>query len=100
VSAVDQPNSVYAPRPWSTSQEQQVSNYLKDWLDMPTDSIRRIAPPIPNIGRTAPRLGYTQHVPGIRDIARLDDLYPGSRVDYSQRQSGYSATSTPTLGSM
>ncbi|KJK56228.1 hypothetical protein [Saccharothrix sp. ST-888] len=95
---MDEQNSVYAPRPWSTSQEQQVTNYLKDWVEMPTDAVRRIAPPIPNIGRTPPRFGYRQHVLGIQDIARLDEVYPGSRVDYSQRQSGYSATSTPALG--
>lgn len=91
-------DSQYATRPWSTSQEQQVSNYLMEWLDLPTDAIRRIAPPVPNIGRRPPRFGYRTHVPGIADIARLDDIYPGARVDYSQRQSGYSATQTPALG--
>lgn len=93
-------NSVYQPRPWSTSQEQQVTNYLKEWTDLPTDAIRRLAPPIPNIGRHPPRFGYRQHVIGINDIARLEDIYPESRVDYSQRQSGYSATETPALGAM
>jgi hypothetical protein len=95
---MDTQNSVYAARPWSTMREQQVTNYLAEWIDLPTDAIRRIAPPIPNIGRTPPRFGYRQHVLGITDIARLQDIYPGSRTDYSQRQSGYSATQTPALG--
>ncbi|MGW3860256.1 hypothetical protein ACWEDZ_02060 [Streptomyces sp. NPDC005047] len=91
-------DSIYARRPWSTIQEQQVTNYLAEWTDLPADAVRRMKPPIPNIGRTPPRFGYTQHIPSIRDIARLDDVYPGSRVDYSQRQSGYSGTSMPALG--
>lgn len=95
---MDVQDSVYARRPWSTLQEQQVTNYLKDWTDLPTDAIRRLGPPIPNIGRHTPRFGYSHHVFTIDDIARLDDVYPGARVDYSQRQSGYSATETPALG--
>ncbi|MGW1180100.1 hypothetical protein [Streptomyces drozdowiczii] len=93
-------DSMYGRRPWSTLQEQQVTNYLAEWTDLPPDAARRIKPPIPNIGRRPPRFGYRQHVPGIADIARLDDIYPGARVDYSQRQSGYSATSYPALGVM
>ncbi|MFI9271832.1 hypothetical protein ACIGXM_14095 [Kitasatospora sp. NPDC052896] len=95
---MDQQNSVYQPRPWSTLQEQQVTTYLSEWIGMPTADIRRIAPPIPNIGRRPARFGYRSHVLGINDIARLDDVYPGARVDYSQRQSGYSATQTPSIG--
>jgi hypothetical protein len=95
-----QANSVYQSRPWSTLREQQVTNYLKEWVDLPTDAIRRMGPPIPNIGRTPPRFGYRAHVIGIQDIARLEDVYPESRVDYSQRQSGYSASTTPALGAM
>lgn len=95
---MDVQDSVYARRPWSTMREQQVTNYLSEWTDLPTDAIRRLGPPIPNIGRTPPRRGYSQHVFSIDDIVRLDEVYPGSRVDYSQRQSGYSATETPALG--
>jgi len=93
-----QQDSVYARRPWSSAREQQVTDALREWTDMPPDAARRIKPPIPNIGRIPPRFGYAQHVLGISDIARLDDVYPGSRVDYSQSQSGYSATSQPALG--
>jgi hypothetical protein len=93
-------DSVYARRPWSSYQEQQVTNYLAQWTDLPADTVRHIAPPIPNIGRTPPRFGYRNYVPGIADIARLDDLYPGSRIDYSQSQSGFAATSFPALGVM
>lgn len=93
-------DSVYARRPWSSYQEQQVTNYLAQWTDLPADAVRRIAPPIPNIGRTPPRFGYRTHVLGIADIACLDDVYPGSRVDYSQSQSGFSSTTYPALGVM
>ncbi|MFE2539097.1 hypothetical protein [Actinacidiphila glaucinigra] len=91
-------DSVYARRPWSSMREQQVTNYLAEWTDLPTDAARRLKPPVPNIGRTTPRFGYSQHTLTINDIAHVDDVYPGSRTDYSQRQSGYSATSFPALG--
>lgn len=91
-------DSFYARRPWSSLKEQQVSDALREWTDMPPDAARRIKPPVPNIGRTPPRFGYAQHVLSITDIARLDDVYPGARTDYSQSQSGYSATSYPALG--
>lgn len=93
-------DSVYYRRPWSSLRERQVSDYLSEWTDLPTDAIRRIAPPIPNIGRTPPRFGYASRVPGIADIARLDEVYPGARVDYSQRQSGFSSTTYPAQGAM
>lgn len=93
-----QQDSVYARRPWSSAREQQVTDYLREWTDIPPDAARRMKPPVPNIGRIPPRFGYTQHVLSIDDVARLDDVYPGSRVDFSQRQSGYSATSFPALG--
>ncbi|MBD0734103.1 hypothetical protein [Streptomyces sp. CBMA29] len=93
-------DSVYARRPWSSLQEQQVTNYLAQWTDLPADAVRNIAPPIPNIGRTPPRFGYSSYVPGIADIVRLDELYPGSRIDYSQSQSGFSGTFFPALGVM
>lgn len=93
-----QQDSVYARRPWSSAREQQVSDYLAEWTDMPPDAARRMKPPVPNIGRVTPRFGYARHVLTIDDIARLDDVYPGSRTDFSQRQSGYSATSMPALG--
>ncbi|WP_125936332.1 hypothetical protein [Streptomyces sp. WAC 06738] len=93
-----QQDSLYVRRPWSSAREQQVTDALSEWTDIPADAARRMKPPIPNIGRTPPRFGYVQHVLGISDIARLDDVYPGSRVDFSQRQSGYSATSFPALG--
>lgn len=82
-------DSVYARRPWSSMREQQVSDLLSEWTAMPTDAIRALAPPVPNIGRTPPRFGYRQHVLRVEDIVRIDDLYPGARVDYSQRQSGF-----------
>lgn len=93
-------DSIYARRPWSTSQEQQVTNYLAQWVDRPADDIRMIAPPVPNIGRTPPRFGYSAYVPGIADIVRLDDIYPGSRIDYSQSQGGFASTPYPALGVM
>lgn len=91
-------DSIYARRPWNSLREQQLADSLSEWTDTPADAIRNLPPPIPNIGLTPPRFGYTRHVLDIQDIARLDDIYPGSRVGYAQSQSGYSATQTPSLG--
>lgn len=95
-------DSYYAPRPWSTSREQQLTDYLREWIDIPTDRIRQLAPPVPNVGKPAVRNttkpGGKPYVIGIDDIVRLDDIYPGSRIDYSGRQSGYSSTEQPALG--
>lgn len=95
---MDTQDSVYARRPWSNQREQAVTTYLKQWTDRSTDTILMTPPPVPNVGTPPkPRFGYRRHVPGIRDIARLEDIYPGSRVDFSGRAGGYSATQTPAL---
>ncbi|MFB7861649.1 hypothetical protein [Streptomyces sp. NPDC056069] len=95
-------DSFYERRPWSSSREQQVTDHLREWTDMPAGTIRRLPPPVPNVGRPAVRNttkpGGKPYVIGIDDIVRLDDIYPGARIDYSGRQSGYSSTEQPAMG--
>jgi hypothetical protein len=98
-------DSIYQHRPWSQSQEQQLTNYLRELTDWPAERLALLAPPVPNVGKPPPRGRNTtkssspgaQHVLTINDIAIVDDLYP-TRVDYSQQPAGYSGTQFPALG--
>jgi hypothetical protein len=95
------PNTVYdTSRPWQTHEEWLVTNALSAQAAMSPEQIREIRPPLPRVQLFPPRFGYRNTVPGIRDIVRLDALYPGARVDYSGAQSGYSGSSFPALGVM
>ncbi len=94
-------DSLYARRPWSAAREQQLTAYLREWTGMPVDEIRMMPPPVPNVGTLAPpRFGYERRVLRIEDIARLDDLYPGSRISNSGRLSGFPTTSPAVRGVM
>lgn len=90
-------DSIYARRPWNSLPEQIVDNQLAAYT-RPAADLSMTAPPIPNIGRVAPRFGYEKKTIGIRDIAHIQEMYP--RVDFSGRQSGYSGTMSPALGVM
>lgn len=90
-------DSIYARKPWNSLPERIVDERLAE-NTRPGEDLSLIPPPIPNIGRTPPRFGYSKRTIGIRDIASIEDIYP--RIDYSGRQSGYSGTMTPALGVM
>lgn len=89
-------------RPWMTNEERLVGEALMSAANMPADAIRSIRPPIPRIALIPPRFGYRTGAIGIDDIfgGRIDNTYPGSRVDYSQTQSGIQSSSYPALGVM
>lgn len=92
-------DSMYASKPYSAAREQQLSAFLAEWTSMPADEIRRMPPPVPNVGTPAkPRFGYARRVLTIDDIARLDDLYP--RTDNSGRRSGPGPTPPAVRGVM
>ncbi|MFE6745908.1 hypothetical protein ACFVGM_08665 [Kitasatospora purpeofusca] len=93
-------DSIYGRRPWSALREQQLSDALGEWTGTPADEIRLLPPPVPNIGLRPPRYGYAHHVLRVEDIVRLDDLYPGSRVDNSARRSGLPTVMQPIKGVM
>jgi len=91
-------DSVYARRPWNSLPENIVDNAL-DYYTRPSNEIAMTRPPIPNIGKTAPRFGYQRQPLGITDIAHLDEIYP-RRIDYTGQQADFSGTITPALGVM
>lgn len=90
-------DSIYARRPWTTLPEVIVDDQLRLYT-RPASSIALTRPPIPNVGKTAPRFGYARREIGIRDIARLDTVYP--RVDFTGSVGSYSGTATPAFGVM
>jgi hypothetical protein len=99
-------DGVYGRRPWGAPPDQTYANdpsyenyltgdALADVLTKGPDDIRAVRPPL-DIPLFRPRFGYRVDALGINDIGMLDDLY--ERRDFSGRRSGYSATSTPALG--
>lgn len=84
-------------KPWQSNEERLTGQALAAVATLDAAQIQSIRPPIPRIGFLPPRFGYWQEALGIRDIVRLDQIYPGARVDYSGSQSGYQGTSFPSL---
>jgi len=103
---VDSADSIYAYRPWMQNTPPDVGRQSTGYAafmtksalaadyEMDDDQIRQIRGPL-NLDLFPPRFGYRDEPIGIADVARLDDIY--RRVDFSQRQSGYSGTSYPSL---
>lgn len=98
-----QADANYSNRPWSQTNIQRANPTYEDAmqartlataLEMTADQIRQIRPPMP-IELFPPRFGYRDEALGIADVVSLDDIY--ERRDFSQRQSGYSGTSYPSL---
>ncbi|MEV4454419.1 hypothetical protein [Microbispora sp. NPDC049633] len=58
-------------------------------------SMEAIRPPIPNIGKTAPRFGYRSRALTIYDVVSVDETYPGAKADALSARPGYSATMLP-----
>lgn len=98
----------YSPRPWMQNvpmnmpaSKNTYENYMvADALAPVTggldhDQIQGRSGPL-NLDLFPDRFGYRVDAIGVSDVARLDDLY--RRVDFSQKQSGYSGSSFPSLG--
>lgn len=94
--------SIYGQqKPWASHEERLVTEALSSVADVPGELLAELAPPLPQIDRFRPRLGYGDRPAiGIHDIVRLEDLYGNARVDFSKSRSGYSGSSFPSLGVM
>ena len=94
-------DSVYdKSRPWETNEQRITGMALASNALMSSEQIRAIRPPLPRQGMLPPRFGYSQYVFGIQDVARLSELFPGSRVDYSGTQSGLMSSGIPAIGTL
>ena len=94
-------DSVYdKSRPWETNEQRITGMALASNALMSSEEIRAIRPPIPRIAMLPPRFGYSQRVFGIQDVVRLNELYPGARVDYSGTQSGLMSSGIPAIGTL
>lgn len=91
-------DSVYAPKPWQSNEERLVGEALAAALTPGSILQNTVRPPLPRVVLFPPRFGYRTEEYGIRDILDVNKTFPNSRVDYSGSNSGYSGTSTPSLG--
>src|SRR4051812_9819031 len=91
-------DTVYAPKPWASHEERLTSEALASATAAGSDLQAGVRPPIPRVILFPPRFGYRTEPLGIRDILDVDHAFPSARVDYSGSSSGYSGTSTPSLG--
>ncbi|MFD9947200.1 hypothetical protein [Nonomuraea sp. NPDC059022] len=69
-----------------------MSDRLDELMNASAQAMNAIRPPIPNIGRVAPRYGLGKHVIEVADVVRLDELYPGPKADPLSARPGYSGT--------
>jgi hypothetical protein len=91
-------DTVYAPKPWASNEERLVSEALAANTTPGSVLQSAVRPPLPRVVLFPPRYGYRTEPYGIRDVLDVDNAFPTARVDYSGSSSGYSGTSTPSLG--
>lgn len=84
-------------KPWQSNEERLVSESLATTAGMPAAVIQQIRPPLPQVQLFPPKYGYRREAFGIRDVVNVNTIYPGARVDFSGRVSGYQGTSFPAL---
>lgn len=85
---------IQVKRPNASFEDAMTAEALSAAMGEDPESIRARRPPMP-IELFPPRFGYRQEAFGIGDVVQVDNLY--QRRDFSQRQSGYSGTSYPSL---
>lgn len=87
----------YRLGPNESNEERLVSEALAALAGEPAEVIAQRRPPLPQVQLFPPRFGYRVDALGIRDVVRLDEIYPQSRIDWSGTTSGYTGTSYPSL---
>jgi len=76
-------------------EERVVSERLSDFLAQDAAAMRSVRPPIPMIGRVAPRYGLEHKVPTIDDVVRVDEVYKTATNDPLTQKPGYSSSTLP-----
>lgn len=94
-----QPDTVYnKSAPWASNEERLVTAALMAVTGVPGTYIAlNTRPPLSRVVLFPPRFGYRTEEFGIDDVVRVNEVYPGARVDYSGSVSGYSGSSFPSL---
>ncbi len=104
----NQADSVYAQKPWAdpyaqrapwqSNEERLVSDALIAVTGVPGEFIAlNTRPPLRQVILFPPKFGYRTDEFGIDDVARVDEVYPNARVDYSGSVSGFRGSSFPSL---
>lgn len=92
-----QANSVYDyTKPSQSMAEELVSAKLL--ANATADAINR-KPPIPNIGKTANRFGYSHEPATIYDVLNVDETFPARFGDWSGSDGSYGGTAYPSIPS-
>lgn len=87
---------MHMPAPKNTYENYMITDALAPVTGLlDHDQIQGRSGPL-NLELFPDRFGYRTDAISVGDVARLDDLY--RRVDFSQKQSGYSGSSFPSLG--
>lgn len=84
--------------PWASNEERLVTAALMAVAGVPGEYIAlNTRPPLRQVVLFPPKFGYRTDEFGIDDVANVNDVYPGARVDFSGSVSGYSGSSFPSL---
>jgi hypothetical protein len=83
-----------SPGPWEPFPERLVSERLAAFANANAAVVAMVRPPIPMIGKVAPKFGYRQRALGIDDVVRVNEVF-GPNSDPSTQRPGYSGTSLP-----
>ncbi|WP_344585672.1 hypothetical protein [Nonomuraea roseoviolacea] len=76
-------------------QERRVSERLDDFLAQDAKVMQSVRPPIPNIGKVAPRFGYRQRVIGLDDVVRVDETFKPLNGDPLVQRPGFTSSALP-----
>lgn len=81
--------------PFADWPEKLVSERLAVFMSANADAMNSIRPPIPNIGKVAPRFGYDRRPLGIADVVKITDVNTGPNTDPLSQRPGYTASALP-----
>lgn len=81
--------------PWADWPETLAQERLEMFLKQDAQVMSAIQPPIPNIGRVAPRFGFRNSALTIQDVVRVNEIYQGPNTDPLTQRPGYSGSALP-----
>lgn len=83
-------------RPWAPGEQAKSAVALAS-VTAPSDQIRTLRPPLPQIGFMPDRFGYGHPVIDVEDCVDLD-RDPAARYDFSGSPAGYGGSAVPSMG--
>lgn len=84
--------------PWASLPERIVTDRIDALMRADPETLRALRPPIPNIGKIAPRFGISRRAISAADVIK-PDRYPGPKADPLSARPGYSGSQVPGFSS-